>query len=72
MCQVRVVAATRLWSCPVTSTDVRTDVVIDDPRNSILLEVYGAELVPTTQFSSKHTLRFPRVECVRTDKVTLW
>ena len=49
-------------------TGAYTDVVIDDPANSILLEVYGAELVPTTQFSSKHTLRFPRVHRLRTDK----
>ena len=48
---------------------VNADVIIDDPANSILLEVYGAELVPTTQFASEHTLRFPRVESVRVDKV---
>ena len=45
------------------------DVVIDDPENSAIMCVYGAELVPTTQFASKYTLRFPRVDEVRVDKV---
>ena len=53
----------RLLLCRVT------DVVID-PVNSVLLEVVGAELVHTDQFSAGYVLRFPRVVRPRLDKVS--
>ena len=44
------------------------DVVID-PAKSVLVEVKGAELTATDQFSAGYALRFPRVVKIRTDKV---
>ena len=46
----------------------KPDVYIDDPSNSIILEVKAAEIVPSESFPSKITLRFPRVEKARFDK----
>ena len=47
----------------------RPNVYIEDPSNSIILEVKAAEIVPTETFPSKVTLRFPRVVKTRFDKV---
>jgi hypothetical protein len=44
------------------------DVVID-PSKSVLVEIKGAELTPTDQFSAGYALRFPRVLRLRLDKV---
>lgn len=44
------------------------DMVIH-PKDSMLVEVCGAELVPTVQFSAGWTLRFPRLIRLRDDKV---
>ena len=41
---------------------------IDDPSNSIILEVKAAEIVQSETFPSKVTLRFPRVVKTRFDK----
>ena len=41
---------------------------IDDPSNSIILEVKAAEIVTSETFPSKITLRFPRVVKTRFDK----
>ena len=46
----------------------KPDVYIDNPSNSIILEVKAAEIVPSETFPSKITLRFPRVEKTRLDK----
>ena len=46
----------------------KPDVYIDNPNNSIILEVKAAEIVPSETFPSKITLRFPRVEKTRLDK----
>lgn len=45
------------------------DVVIDHPSHGIILKVKAAEIVPTTQFNTNLTFRFPRVESIRRDKV---
>ena len=42
--------------------------IIDDPSNSIILEVKAAEIVQSETFPSKVTLRFPRVVKTRFDK----
>ena len=47
----------------------KPDVYIDDPSNSIILEVKAAEIVPSETFPSKVTLRFPRVVKTRFDKI---
>jgi DNA ligase-4 len=46
----------------------KPDVYIDDPSNSIILEVKAAEIVTSETFPSKITLRFPRVVKTRFDK----
>ena len=46
----------------------KPDVYINDPSNSIILEVKAAEIVPSETFPSKITLRFPRVVKTRFDK----
>ena len=46
----------------------KPDVYIDDPSNSIILEVKAAEIVPSETFPAKVTLRFPRVVKTRFDK----
>ena len=46
----------------------KPDVFIDDPSNSIILEVKAAEIVPSDTFPTKVTLRFPRVVKTRFDK----
>ena len=46
----------------------KPDVFIDDPTNSIILEVKAAEIVPSETFPAKVTLRFPRVVKPRFDK----
>ena len=46
----------------------KPDVYIDDPSNSIILEVKAAEIVTSDTFPSKITLRFPRVVKTRFDK----
>lgn len=46
----------------------RPDVYIDNPSESIVLELKAAELVPTETFAAKMTLRFPRVVNIRYDK----
>ena len=46
----------------------KPDVIIDDPSNSIILEVKAAEIVPSDTFPTKITLRFPRVVKTRFDK----
>jgi ATP-dependent DNA ligase len=54
------------WA-PRTAEEV-PDVVIE-PKNSIVLELVGAELVPSTDMNSGYYLRFPRVLRRRDDKV---
>ncbi len=49
----------------------RPDVYIDDPSESLVLEVKGAELTPTETFPAKVTIRFPRVVRIRYDKTWL-
>lgn len=39
-----------------------------DPRNSIVLEVKGSELVKSGSYGTQYTLRFPRVVSIRDDK----
>ncbi len=45
-----------------------TDVIID-PKDSVLVEIAGAELQRTDQFSAGYCMRFPRVIKFREDKV---
>lgn len=52
----------------VPAMSERPDVYIDDPSESILLELKGAELTPTATFPAKLTIRFPRVINIRYDK----
>ena len=52
----------------VIGTPLRTDVIID-PKNSVLVELVGAELTRTDQFSAGYCMRFPRVVKLRDDKV---
>lgn len=42
--------------------------VVKDPERSVLFEVKAAELVSSTTFATKFTLRFPRVVRIRYDK----
>lgn len=44
------------------------DVYINTPKDSILLEVKGAELCKAIAFPTKFTLRFPRCMKIRYDK----
>ena len=44
------------------------DVYINNPSQSVLLEVKGAELIKANTFPTKMTLRFPRVVQIRYDK----
>ena len=46
----------------------RPDVYIDDPSESIILEIKAAEIVASETFPTKVTLRFPRLNRVRLDK----
>ena len=46
----------------------RPDIYIDNPSESILLEIKAAEIVPTTTFPAKVTLRFPRLVKIKHDK----
>lgn len=39
-----------------------------EPRNSIILQVKSTELQETTSYRTTHTLRFPRITCLRPDK----
>lgn len=56
-------------SCyPASLVGFGSDVVID-PSKSVLVEIKGAELTPTDQFSAGYALRFPRVLRLRLDKV---
>ncbi len=53
------------------TSDRRTsfaDVIID-PKDSVLVEIAGAELQRTDQFSAGYCMRFPRVIKFREDKV---
>ena len=43
--------------------------VVIDPTHSLVLEIRGAELMNSTHFGLPLTLRFPRVVCVRDDKL---
>eukprot|EP01094_Clydonella_sp_ATCC50884_P022854 TRINITY_DN533_c0_g1_i1.p1 TRINITY_DN533_c0_g1~~TRINITY_DN533_c0_g1_i1.p1 ORF type:complete len:650 (+),score=150.88 TRINITY_DN533_c0_g1_i1:101-1951(+) len=45
----------------------KPDVYIQ-PRNSIILQVRAAQIVPSEKFKVGHTLRFPRVHTTRVDK----
>lgn len=47
--------------------DTVPDVWIE-PSASVVLQVRAAELVPSRSFATRYSLRFPRVEAVRTDK----
>eukprot|EP00736_Rhodelphis_marinus_P006076 Rmarinus@m.21134 len=44
------------------------DLWVKDPEKSFVLEVYGAELTPTDQYTVGVTIRFPRVKRLRPDK----
>ena len=46
----------------------RPDIYIDNPSESILLEIKAAEIIPTTTFPAKVTLRFPRLVKIKHDK----
>ena len=46
------------------------DVVIE-PSKSLMIELVGAELTRTDQFSAGYVLRFPRVVKLRRDKVVI-
>jgi DNA ligase 4 len=46
----------------------RPDVLIDDPSVSLVLEIKGAEIVPTESFPAGVTVRFPRALRIRHDK----
>lgn len=46
----------------------KPDVYVEDPSESIVLEVKAAEIISTETFPSRLTLRFPRVVEVRLDK----
>ena len=52
----------------VPGVSEKPDVIIDDPSESIIIEVKAAEIVPTENFPAKVTLRFPRVVKLRWDK----
>lgn len=41
-----------------------------EPKHSIILEIRASELVQSNSFGTAYTLRFPRVQAIRTDK--LW
>ncbi|ESO08239.1 hypothetical protein HELRODRAFT_75449 [Helobdella robusta] len=46
----------------------KPDVVIKDPKKSIVLQIKATDLIKSDQYQSKYTLRFPRVERIRYDK----
>ena len=50
------------------SMNDRPDIYIENPSESVLLEIKAAEIVPTTSFPAKVTLRFPRLVKIRHDK----
>lgn len=39
-----------------------------DPRQSVVLEMRATELIKTSKYATKHTLRFPRIKFIRDDK----
>lgn len=39
-----------------------------EPRNSVIVQVKAAEIVPSTMYKTGCTLRFPRIEKIRDDK----
>eukprot|EP01017_Pseudomicrothorax_dubius_P032816 TRINITY_DN4334_c0_g1_i4.p1 TRINITY_DN4334_c0_g1~~TRINITY_DN4334_c0_g1_i4.p1 ORF type:complete len:672 (+),score=145.76 TRINITY_DN4334_c0_g1_i4:1902-3917(+) len=53
------------WS---PSLNDKPDCYVDDPSNSVLLEVKAAEIIKANSFPTEYTLRFPRVVKVRYDK----
>ena len=46
----------------------RPDVWIE-PKRSRILQIKAAQFVPTDKFKAGYTLRFPRVQRIRADKV---
>ena len=50
------------------STTDKPDVIINNPANSMILEIKAAEINRTEKFATGYTTRFPRVERVRPDK----
>lgn len=46
----------------------RPDIYIDNPKDSIILELKAAEITPSNTFPTDYTLRFPRVEKIRWNK----
>ena len=50
------------------SSGEKPDVLVDNPKNSYLIEVKAAEITKSRSFPSEYTLRFPRVVKIRYDK----
>lgn len=44
------------------------DMVVLEPKKSVVLTIRSAELLPSNSMGFSHTLRFPRVEKIRQDK----
>jgi len=58
----------RIFGNWVPGIKERPDLFIEDPTNSIILELKAAEITSSESFPTKLTLRFPRVLNVRFDK----
>ena len=45
--------------------------MIENPADGVMVSLIGGDLIETSQFNAKITLRFPRVQEIRFDKVRL-